>query len=97
MQEIWETYKHDIIKGFFTGIFGGIGVFIIKAFWDWLIICRDKKRVLNFLRANTAFTWYTTHRIASGTDLTESRVAFICSVSKKIKRNQKQNETWALK
>jgi len=94
---MWEEYKHDIIKGFFTGIFGGIGVFIIKALWDWYLFHRDERRIVRFFRNNTGFTFYNTHRIAAEVDLTESRTAFVCSSSDRIKRNERETETWQLR
>ena len=40
-----EEYKHDIVRGFFTGVFGGIGVFIVKLIWDIYLEIRDTNRI----------------------------------------------------
>jgi hypothetical protein len=92
-----EDYKHDIVKGFFTGIFGGIGLFILKLIGDWYLERRDMKRILKYFANNKEFTFYNTYKIASSTNLTESRVIFICSNSKELKRNEKEAETWSLR
>jgi hypothetical protein len=97
MYDFWQAYKHDIIKGFSTGIFGGLGVFLIKLLWDYYLYYRDEKRCYKFIKNNTAFGYWSTRRIASETNLTEGRVNQVCSASKRIVRNKNEKETWSLR
>ena len=60
----------------------------------------DEEEIINFLTEkihDTDKSFISTHRIASEVNLTESRVNEVCSKSDKIRRNQKERETWTLR
>jgi len=76
---------------------------LIIAFLYWVIgyIRRriDENKIVIFLKksaAETEHNFRSTHAISSATNLTESRVNKVCSRSKRIRRNQKEKESWAL-
>ena len=91
------NYKSELLIGFWEGIFGGLGVFLIKLLYDFYLQKRDEKRIINFLKNTTNFEWHNTYRIAAGTNITEDRVRFICYISNKIDRSEKEKEVWNLK
>lgn len=60
---------------------------------------RDSENIYNFLvasKAEAGFTFRSTEAIASHTKLSESRVAELCAIHPKIRRNQKQLQSWTL-
>ncbi len=83
----------DIIDGIIIGFFGGALASITTLFIQWLkeeiYICRDKKRIYNWLfeqkELKLEYEYRSTRTIASWTNLTEDRVRHICSLHKKIK------------
>lgn len=86
-----------------TGLFGAMGVYIIKAMNDYCILQKHKKRVYNWLKSNTEKgavnrEWRKSSTIASYTDLTADRVRYICSIHDKIRASRKEeNDMWGLK
>ena len=60
---------------------------------------RDSESIYKFLLASksgTEFTYRSTAAIASHTRLSENRVADLCSSHPKIRRNEKQLQSWTL-
>lgn len=60
---------------------------------------RDSATIYNFLASSqlgTDWDFRSTEAIASHTNLSESRVASLCAVHPKIRRNEKQLQSWAL-
>lgn len=61
---------------------------------------RDESTIVNIMalekNRKPELTWRSTKTIASFCNLTEDRVRYICSVSKKIKQSKKTNEVWTL-
>jgi len=75
-----------------------IGVLILGIF-GWLKFKRDEKVVAKFLKnsgVETSHTFRTTHAISSATNLSQERIRKVCSKSCKIKRNQKEKESWKI-
>jgi len=71
----------------------------IKLCWKKWCDHRDSKKIYKFLLAsklNTDFTFRTTHAIASKCNLTEDRVEALCASHKKIRRNEKEKQSWTL-
>jgi hypothetical protein len=69
----------------------------------WLWRCyrnsRDSKLIYNFLlnsTSETEFSFRSTEAIASDTKISESRVAELCIKHPKIKRNEKEKQSWRL-
>lgn len=86
-----------------NSILQGVLVALIVAFLFWGVRImrwrRDEKKILTFLyrsKAKTEHGFRSTYAISSDTNLTEGRVGKICSESKKIRRNQKELQSWAL-
>lgn len=98
----WNSeYNHDIIKGFFSGLFGGSGVFIVKLIYDKYVLCRDKNNIYQFMKnendRGAKWQWRTTSAIAAATHLSEERVREVCTKHDKITRNSLEKEVWTLK
>ena len=86
-----------------NGIVQGALAALVAAFVIWMIraICirMDEKKIITFLQKSAAETelhFRTTHAIASATSLPEERVSKICGRSRRIRRNQKEKESWIL-
>ena len=93
--------NHDIIPNLIIGISGGIsaglGIWIIDRIRERYLFNKDEKRLIGFLTENPSdYFLRTTHRIASGVNLSEDRVRYVCSFSEKIKRNSGEKELWRL-
>jgi len=60
---------------------------------------RDGDLIVRFLTSSskgTAFTFRSTQAIAANTRLSEGRVAFLCAGHKKVRRNEKEMQSWRL-
>lgn len=67
--------------------------------WKWWHDRRDSEAIYNFLFASkdeTNFTFRSTEAIASHTKLSEDRVVALCARHPKIRRNEKEKQSWAL-
>jgi hypothetical protein len=73
----------------------GLFAWFVKLFRD----NRDNKKIYEFMRRSlreTNFRFRTTEAISSATRIPEDRVAKLCSKHKKIRRNQKEKQSWQL-
>lgn len=88
--------KEQIITGIVSGLVVAISLWLVKIARD----IKDTKAIINFLRKSkeaTEYSFRSNHAIASNTHLSEERVRKLCSKSrKKIKRNEKEKESWNL-
>jgi hypothetical protein len=60
---------------------------------------RDSNKIYQFLIGSakqTSFQFRSTEAISSDTGIPEDRVANLCSRNKKIKRNEKEKQSWRL-
>jgi len=79
-----------------------IAAVILAAFagaWKWFRDWRDSKKIFNFMlksKNETEFTFRATAAISSDTKIPESRVAELCSKHPKIKRNEKEKQSWQI-
>ena len=67
--------------------------------WKWRNEHRDSQAIYNFLltsKEGTNFSFRSTEAISSHTRLSEERVADLCSKHKKIRRNEKEKQSWTL-
>ena len=67
--------------------------------WKWWHDRRDSQTIYDFLltsKAGTDFTFRSTEAISSHTKLSEKRVAELCSKHPKIRRNEKEKQSWTL-
>lgn len=67
--------------------------------WKWWHDRKDSQAIYNFLltsKAGTSFSFRGTEAISSHTKLSEKRVADLCSKHPKIRRNEKQKQSWTL-
>lgn len=72
---------------------------IVLWFIRWLKDRRDTDKVYKFLVRSSkerGWSFRTTHAISVGTKLPESRVSELCRRDKRIRRNDKQKESWRL-
>lgn len=77
------------------------GLILAAVFWTIrkLKDRSDSQKIYSFLQSSSAGTEYafrTTAAISSGTSIAESRVAELCSKDKRIKRNERERQSWRL-
>lgn len=90
-----EFFNNGIVQGVLATI---IGVIILGVF-GWLKFKRDEKIVTEFLKkaeVETGHAFRSTHAISSAIDLSHERIKKVCSKSPKIKRDEKEKESWKL-
>jgi hypothetical protein len=90
-----DFFKNGIVQGLLVTLIGAI----ILGLFGWLKFKRDEKIVAKFLQnsgVETPHTFRTTHAISSSTNLRKERIRKVCSKSSKIRRNQKEKESWKL-
>ena len=82
-------------------VLGGLAVLVLGGLFAWAIKNirdrRDMKRVYEFLQKSTeatAWTYRSTQSIASGTKLPEGRVEMLCALHPRIRRNEKEKQSW---
>jgi len=77
-----------------------VGAAIVGAggwFVKWIQNKRDSNRIYRHLSksaANTGWDFRSTEAISSTTQIPTNRVAELCSRDKRIKRNEKEKESW---
>ncbi|WP_218081240.1 hypothetical protein [Anthocerotibacter panamensis] len=96
MNRLMDFISNNALASTLAGaaIVGGIG-WLVKAHRDR----RDSAIIYEFLASSnsgTGWTFRSTEAIASHTNLSESRVASLCSSHPKIRRNEKQLQSWTL-
>ncbi len=67
--------------------------------WKWWHDRRDAGKIYDFLvasRSSTSHTFRSTEAIAAHTSISEKRVAHLCSKHPKIRRNEKEKQSWRL-
>ena len=67
--------------------------------WKWWHDRNDSQTIYNFLlssKTGTDFTFRSTEAISSHTKISEKRVADLCSKHPKIRRNEKERQSWTL-
>ncbi len=72
---------------------------IAGAGWKWWHDQNDSQAIYNFLlssKTGTDFTFRSTEAISSHTKIPEKRVASLCSGHPKIRRNEKEKQSWRL-
>lgn len=87
--------RDEIIIGVVSGLAVAILMWVVKVIRD----AKHTQSILKFLRnskESTEFSFRSNYAIASATNLSEDRVRKLCSKSKKIKRNEKEKESWKL-
>jgi hypothetical protein len=76
-------------------VIAGTLIWLFKWFQDK----RDRDKIYKFLRRSAkerGWVFRTTHAISSGTKIPENRVSKLCNRDKRIKRNDKEKESWRL-
>ena len=67
--------------------------------WRWWHDRNDSQKIYNFLlnsETGTDYTFRSTEAISSRTKIPEQRVVDLCSRHAKIRRNEKQKQSWML-
>ncbi len=67
--------------------------------FKWYRDKRDSDKVYKFLRRSEkerGWAFRTTHAISSATKIPKNRVSELCSRDKRIKRNEKEKESWRI-
>lgn len=95
MNEFWKS----ILIGLLGGLFAGVGLWLLDWIREQWLFWRDQKRIVDFMEREKGkdYDWRSTQVLASNNNLTLERVYYVCSYSKKIKRNELDNEVWELK
>ena len=101
----------EIISGFvdfvgnnFKEIGAGVAIIVAIAgalvwLFKWFQDKRDSDKIYKFLRRSAkerGWAFRTTHAISSATKIPKNRVSELCSRDKRIKRNDKEKESWRL-
>lgn len=96
MCNFFSNHSPDIIIGLVGGLSAGAGIWVIDRLRELYLFSRDEKRIMTFYEETQKEEWnfFTTHRIASEVNLTIERVNYVCSYSKKVRRNQREKEVW---
>ena len=71
----------------------------VGGIWKWWRDRRDSNSIYRFMldsKSRTHFDFRTTPAIASHTKLPADRVAALCARHPKIRRNEKEKESWTL-
>ena len=95
MSTIWNFINNNLIA---TLISAAI-LAVIGGIWKWRRDSRDSVAIYNFLldsKSRTDFNFRSTPAIASHTRLPAKRVAALCARHPKIRRNEKEKESWIL-
>jgi hypothetical protein len=72
---------------------------MVGCVWKWHRDRRDSKKILDFMlksKAETDFTFRTTKAISSHTKISENRVADLCAKHSRIRRNEKEKQSWRI-
>lgn len=77
----------------------GSGVLAVAIFiYRWVRRGLDTRRIVYLLSApETGYRFRSTHAIASKLGIPETRVTYLASRCSKIRRNEKEKETWTLR
>lgn len=96
MGAIWDLISSNaLISGIVVIAIGWVG----NKIWKWRGDQRDSKTIYDFLltsKTDVDFTFRSTEAISSHTKIPEKRVADLCSRHPKIRRNEKQKQSWTL-
>ena len=96
MSTIFETISNNqLVSGL---VVAGI-LAVVGAAWKWNHDRRDSQIIYDFMRQSklgTNFEFRSTEAISSATKIPEKRVATLCSKHPKIKRNEKEKQSWKL-
>ena len=90
-----DFFNNEIVHGVLATI---IGVIILGVF-GWLKFKRDEKIVTRFLKSakvEPGHAFRSTRAISSAINLSHERIKKVCSKSQKIKRNEKEEDSWRL-
>ena len=96
MSAILDTISNNqLVSGLVVaGVIADVG-----AGWKWNHDRRDSKRIYDFMlksNSETDFTFRSTEAISSATKIPEKRVSGVCSKHPKVKRNEKEKQSWKL-
>jgi hypothetical protein len=91
------------MEDFMKNAIVGIIVSLIVAFIIWTIQKfrekRAEEKIISFMNESakiTSWKFRSTPAISSHTNISSEKIEKICSKSKKIKRNEKEKESWKL-
>ena len=88
----------DHLANFVTIAGGVLGIVFFG--YRWVRRREDSRRIVDFLTSSAAETEHkfrSTHAMASNLGLSESRVGYLAARCPKIRRNQKDKESWTLR
>ena len=94
-----DTLQFISNNGLASALVAAAIIAIVGGIWKSYRDRRDSKEILDFMlksKAETDFTFRGTAAIASDTKLPEARVADLCSKHPKIKRNEKEKQSWRI-
>lgn len=96
MNAILETISNNQLV---SGVVVAAVIAIVGAVLKWNHDRRDSKKIYNFMlksKSGTDYIFRSTEAISSATKISEKRVAALCSNHPKIKRNEKEKQSWKL-
>ncbi len=80
-------------------LIAAVALAAVRGGWKLWHDRKDSQAIYNFLltsKAGTSFSFRSTEAISSHTKLSEKRVADLCSKHQKIRRNEKEKQSWTL-
>lgn len=91
-----------VIEGIVIGVSAGVAIQIINFVSKYINFYQEEKIIVDFLKESIKSPkspkgFRSTIIICNAVNLPEERVRYICSRSKKIRRNEKEKESWTLK
>ena len=84
---------------YWSAMLAGLTLVIVDVIVISIYDFRDKRKIYKYLlnsKKETEYQFRTTEAISSGTNISKYRVESLCSGHPKIKRNEKDKESWQL-
>jgi hypothetical protein len=80
-------------------VVGALVILVLRWLWSWGQNKRDSDAIYRFMLASKQggqFTFRSTQAISAQTRIAESRVEQLCSRHPKIRRNEREKQSWRL-
>ncbi len=95
----WNWAKYASENSLFSALIAALLVAAVAGLWRLYRNSRDGKRIYEYLKhsaSETGYVFRSTEAISAHTKMPEGRVADLCAKHPKIKRNEKEKQSWRL-
>jgi len=89
----------EVVTAVVPTLVGAAIIALVVGAWNAQRNRNDSKKIYEFLltsKSDTNYVFRSTESIASDTNLTKARVEKLCTNHAKIRRNEKEKDSWAL-